>query len=432
MLSKNVKIAIVGLGYVGLPLAVEFGKKFKTIGFDINTKRILELNSKVDRTLEVTSSELELVNVNSIDKLEQKGKGLFYTSILSEIRDANIYIITVPTPIDESNKPDLNPIFSATKMVASILNKDDIVIYESTVYPGCVEEECVPILEAISNLKFNSTFFCGYSPERINPGDKINTLTKIKKITSGSTSEIANIVNELYLSIIEAGTHLAPSIKVAEAAKVIENAQRDMNIAFVNELAKIFGELDIDVNDVIEAAGTKWNFIKYKPGLVGGHCISVDPYYLVHKAQQAGVSANLISTAREINESMPSYIVKKIKSKLVEKSINQKESCLILGVTFKENCPDIRNSKSVDLYFELMKNGFEVDLYDTNADPVEVKEEFNIQLIDKITKKYSIIILAVSHAEFANLNISQLKANENAIVYDIKSFLNRKDVTIRL
>ncbi len=428
MSITNSKIAIIGLGYVGLPLAVEFGKKFNTIGFDINSNRIIDLKNNIDKTLEVSTEELTFVNKKSNDN----SNGLFFTDKVEDIISYNIYIITVPTPIDDNNEPDLNPIFSATNMVAALLKKGDIVIYESTVYPGCVEDDCVPIIESISNLKYNKDFFCGYSPERINPGDKINTLTKIKKITSGSTPETAEHVNQLYQSIIQAGTHLAPSIKIAEAAKVIENAQRDLNIAFVNELSKIFGKLNIDVNDVIEAAGTKWNFIKYKPGLVGGHCIGVDPYYLIHKAKKSGINAELISKAREVNESMSKYIVEKIKTKIQENSTLYTKTCLILGITFKENCPDIRNTKVFNLYNDLIFEGFEVDIFDPNADYDEVKHEYDINLIKKIDKKYNVIIHAVAHDQFKNLDFSKIKAEKDSILFDIKSVLDRKDTTIRL
>ncbi len=428
MSITNNKIAIIGLGYVGLPLAVEFGKKFKTIGFDINSNRISDLKNNIDKTLEVSTTELSSVNKKS----NHDSKGLFFTIKIEDIKDCNIYIITVPTPIDDNNDPDLKPIFAATNMVAAILKKGDIVIYESTVYPGCVEEDCVPLIENASNLKYNNDFFCGYSPERINPGDKINTLTKIKKITSGSTPVIAEKINLLYQTIIQAGTHLAPSIKVAEAAKVIENAQRDLNIAFVNELSKIFGQLDIDVNDVIEAAGTKWNFIKYKPGLVGGHCIGVDPYYLIHKAKKSGINAELISKAREVNESMSKYIVEKIKTKIKENGNSFSKTCLILGITFKENCPDIRNTKVFNLYKDLILEGFEVDIFDPNADHLEVKHEYGISLIKKIEKKYNTIIHAVAHEQFLTLDFSEIKAEKNSILFDIKSVLNRRDTTIRL
>lgn len=413
-------IAIIGLGYVGLPLAVEFGKKFKVLGFDINKIRIDELNNGIDRTLESTYEELK----SAID--------LNFTSNEKKLGSCNIFIVTVPTPIDKFKAPNLSPLLLASKTIGKYLKKGDVVIYESTVYPGCTEEECVPVLEKHSNLKFNIDFFCGYSPERINPGDKINTLTKIKKVTSGSTPEVAIFIDNLYKSIITAGTHLAPNIKVAEASKAIENAQRDVNISFVNELALIFDRIGIDTQDVLDAAGTKWNFLKYKPGLVGGHCIGVDPYYLAHKAQSLGYYPEVILSGRRVNDNMGMFIANKVVKLMIQNEIIIKGAkVLLLGVTFKENCPDIRNSKVVDIYNELKQFGLDVDVYDPNVDFQDVKNEYNIEIVDKLSK-YDSIILAVSHNEFLNLNYESLKLNKNSIVYDIKSVLNRTEVNSRL
>lgn len=414
------KIAIIGLGYVGLPLAVEFGKKFKVLGFDINKTRIDELNKSIDRTLESTSEELKsAIHLN-------------FTSNEEDLESCDIFIVTVPTPIDKFKAPNLTPLLQASKTIGKFLKRGDIVIYESTVYPGCTEEDCVPVLEKYSKLKFNIDFFCGYSPERINPGDKINTLTKIKKVTSGSTPEVAKFVDNLYNSIIIAGTHLAPSIKVAEASKAIENAQRDVNISFVNELALIFDRIGIDTQDVLDAAGTKWNFLKYKPGLVGGHCIGVDPYYLAHKAQSLGYYPEVILSGRRVNDNMGMFIANKVVKLMIQNEIIIKGAkVLLLGVTFKENCPDIRNSKVVDIYNELKQFGLDVDVYDPNVDFQDVKNEYNIEIVDKLSK-YDSIILAVSHNEFLNLNYESLKLNKNSIVYDIKSVLNRTEVNSRL
>ena len=420
-----IKIAIIGLGYVGLPLAVEFAKKYNVIGYDINQSRVDELNNYLDKTLETTSEELEFV-IN---------KGLTCTTNLDSIRDCNFYIITVPTPIDEHNSPDLYLVEKATETVASVLEKGDIVIYESTVYPGCTEEVCVPILEKKTGLKFNNDFFCGYSPERINPGDKVHTLTTIKKVTSGSTPEIAIKVDTLYKSIITAGTHLASSIKVAEAAKVIENSQRDINIAFVNELALIFDKLGIDTMDVLKAAGTKWNFLPFTPGLVGGHCIGVDPYYLTYKAETVGYNPQVILSGRRINDNMGIFVANKIIKLMIQKGAKIKgANILLLGITFKENCPDIRNSKVVDVYQELKDFGCNVDVYDPWASHKEVKYEYNINLKDYEeikNKKYEGVVLAVSHTKINQLNIENFKA-ENSIIYDIKSFLDKNIVDGRL
>jgi len=416
------KIGIIGLGYVGLPLAIEFSKKYNTIGFDLNQKRIDELNKGVDSTNEANLEELKTQLANK----------LILADDLEKIKTCNIYIITVPTPITKFKTPDLSYLLSASNAIGSILKKGDIVIYESTVYPGCTEEECVPVLEKSSGLIYNKDFFCGYSPERINPGDKINTLTKIKKVTSGSTPGIAKIVDQLYSSIITAGTHLASSIKVAEASKAIENAQRDLNISFVNELALIFDKIGIDTEEVIDAAATKWNFLKFKPGLVGGHCISVDPYYLAHKAESMGYYPEVILSGRRVNDQMGKFVAEKVVKLMNQKGIPVRNSkALILGITFKEDCPDIRNSKVPDIYNELQNYGLQVDIYDPNAIKEEVKHEFNINLIDQ-TNSYDAIILAVSHNEFKNLDLSSLKSKNGAVVYDIKSFLDKKSVDGRL
>jgi len=416
------KIGIIGLGYVGLPLAIEFSKKYNTIGFDLNQKRIDELNKGVDSTNEANLEELKTQLANK----------LILADDLEKIKTCNIYIITVPTPITKFKTPDLSYLLSASNAIGSILKKGDIVIYESTVYPGCTEEECVVVLEKSSGLIYNKDFFCGYSPERINPGDKINTLTKIKKVTSGSTPGIAKIVDQLYSSIITAGTHLASSIKVAEASKAIENAQRDLNISFVNELALIFDKIGIDTEEVIDAAATKWNFLKFKPGLVGGHCISVDPYYLAHKAESMGYYPEVILSGRRVNDQMGKFVAEKVVKLMNQKGIPVRNSkALILGITFKEDCPDIRNSKVPDIYNELQNYGLLVDIYDPNAIKQEVKHEFNIDLIDQ-PNSYDAIILAVSHNEFKNLDLSSLKSKNGAVVYDIKSFLDKKSVDGRL
>ena len=414
-------IAIIGLGYVGLPLAVEFGKKYPVIGFDINTKRISELEQGIDLTLESNPSEI------------QSAKFLKFSSSIQDLSTCNIYIVTVPTPIDQFKAPDLGPLLRASAMIGKVLKKGDIVIYESTVYPGCTEEDCVPVLELESKLKFNADFYCGYSPERINPGDKINTLTKIKKVTSGSTPEIAEVVDELYRSIIEAGTYKASSLKVAEASKAIENAQRDINISFVNELALIFDKMGIDTSDVIEAAGTKWNFLKYRPGLVGGHCIGVDPYYLAHKAQSLGYHPQVILSGRRVNDNMGMFVANKVIKLLIHKRHKISGlNALVLGITFKENCPDIRNSRVIDIYTELNQFGVNVDVYDPYAKAESVNEEYNINLIPNLSKKYQAIILAVSHEVFLELDFNELKEGPDAVIFDIKSFLERSIVDGRL
>lgn len=412
---KN-KIAIIGLGYVGLPLAVEFGKKFETIGIDINESRIDELNKGYDRTLEVDEKGLK-----SADKLT-------YTTSFEDVKDCNIYIVTVPTPINAANRPDLTPIKKSTESIAKILKKDDIVIYESTVYPGVTEEICVPLLEEGSGLKFNESFFCGYSPERINPGDKKRTLTKILKITSGSTPKIAKRVDDLYKTIITAGTHLAPSIKVAEAAKVIENTQRDVNIALMNELAMIFDAVGIDTKAVLEAAGTKWNFINLTPGLVGGHCIGVDPYYLTHKAEELGYKPDLILSSRKINNSMGKFISDKTIKLMIDSDKKIKEAkVLILGLTFKENCPDMRNTKVVDIIDELEDFGCQVDVYDPWVDPKEPKKYYKHGVLDynpfKSDKKYDAIVLAVAHKQFVKLKKDEYEkiSNSTLVLVDVKN-----------
>ena len=425
MTKQNYKIAIIGLGYVGLPLAVEFGKIYSTVGYDINEKRINELKMSIDSTNEV--DKVTLTNVIN--------NGLFKVSAISEdISNSNTYIITVPTPIDKNNNPDLNPIISATKLVASFLKKDDIVIYESTVYPGVTEDVCVPILEQISNLIYNHEFFVGYSPERINPGDKLHTLTNILKITSGSNHFSSEIIDNLYKSIIKAGTFKAKSIKIAEAAKVIENTQRDINIAFVNELSKIFYLLGIDTLEVLEAASTKWNFINFKPGLVGGHCIGVDPYYLAQKAQEIGFYPEIILAGRRINDNMGVYIATRFIKLMIKKSINIKSSnVLVLGFTFKENCPDIRNTKVVDIVNELHTYDLNVTIYDPYASISHVKSEYNLSINNTIpvNTKYDALILAVAHDTFLDLNILNYM-NDLHVIFDVKGFLNKNLIDDRL
>jgi len=419
----QVRLAIIGLGYVGLPLAVEFSKKYNVIGFDINQKRVVDLNKGDDHTQEVNKADLQ----NSLKN------GLVFTTEIKDLENCNTYIVTVPTPIDSFKLPDLSFLRNASEMIGSIMKSGDLVIYESTVYPGCTEEECVPVLEQNSGLKFNQDFFVGYSPERINPGDKIRTLPQIKKVTSGSTPDVANRVDDLYRSIISAGTHKAPSIKVAEASKAIENAQRDVNISFVNELALIFDRLGIDTNDVIEAAGTKWNFLKYKPGLVGGHCIGVDPYYLTYKAQSVGYHPQVILSGRRVNDNMGSFIANKAIKMMIQKDIPVKSSkALILGVTFKENCPDIRNTKVVDIYTELNSYGLQVDIYDPWADIEEVKKEYNIDCKNSLnSSKYGLIILAVAHNEFLHMDLKSI-LEDKGIIFDSKSCLDRDLVDARL
>ena len=416
----NPSIAIIGLGYVGFPLAVEFGKQYPTLGFDIDATRISELNRGYDRTQEVSDAQLKA------------SAQLKFSSELNDLAASNTFIVTVPTPIDHFKKPDLGPLLKASEMIGKVLKKGDVVIYESTVYPGCTEEDCVPVLEKRSGLKFNEDFFCGYSPERINPGDKVNTLTKIKKVTSGSTPEIADWVDQLYRSIIVAGTHKASSIKVAEASKAIENAQRDVNISFVNELALIFDRMGIDTSEVLEAAGTKWNFLNFKPGLVGGHCIGVDPYYLLHKSESLGYYPQVILSGRRVNDNMGLFVANKLVKLLIQKGKKiGGAKTLMLGITFKENCPDIRNSRVVDIYRELRDFGMEVDVYDPWANKAEVKKEHGIDLVSELGSNYDAIVLTVAHQEFLNLPYASLKA-ENGIIFDIKSVLDRTLVDARL
>ena len=409
------KICIIGLGYVGLPLAHAFSSKYEVVGFDINVKRIEELNNGFDRTEELSETQVK----------EAISNGMRFSLDIKDIEDCNIYIVTVPTPIDRNNKPDLTPLIKSSQTVGKVLKKDDIVIYESTVYPGVTEEVCVPELEKTSGLKFNIDFFCGYSPERINPGDKEHTVTKILKVTAGSTPQIADKVDELYKSIITAGTHKASSIKVAEASKVIENTQRDVNIALINELALIFNTMNINTNEVIEAAATKWNFIKLTPGLVGGHCIGVDPYYLTYKAEELGYKPNLILGARQINNGMAKYVAERTIKLMIKKGLQIKDSkVLVLGMTFKENCPDVRNTKVVDIITEMQEYGCKVDVTDYWADKNEVKHEYGFDLIDNYNfDDYQAIIVAVGHTEYKKLEIS----NENKVIFDIKSILKNSD-----
>ncbi|NDV69038.1 nucleotide sugar dehydrogenase [Dysgonomonas sp. 25] len=429
-MNKNIKIAVIGLGYVGLPLAIEFAKKYPVLGFDINEQRIQELCKGEDHTREADVKELcEMIALGEKDE-----NGLRFSHNPEDLKAYNIYIVTVPTPIDKFNSPDLNPLIKASQMIGKTLSKGDVVIYESTVFPGCTEEICVPELEKTSGMKFNQDFYCGYSPERINPGDKINTLTKIKKVTSGSTGEISIFVDNLYASIIEAGTHCAPSMKVAEASKVIENTQRDINISFMNELAIIFDKIGIDTNDVLEAAATKWNFLKYKPGLVGGHCISVDPYYLAQKAISVGYHPDVILSGRRVNNSIAPFIANKTIKMMIQKGIKISGSkALIMGVTFKENCPDIRNSKVFDIHRELTEFGISVDLYDPWVNAEEVKEEYNLDILPAFDKNqdYQAIIVCVMHDEFKSFDYKKYK-EAGAVIFDVKAFVDRELVDARL
>lgn len=414
------KVGIIGLGYVGLPLAVESGKLYTTVGYDIDQDRIAELKEGTDRTLEVSTKELN------------QSKSLSFSSDESSLKDCNFYIVTVPTPVDKNKNPDLRPILSASKAIGSLLKKGDIVVYESTVFPGCTEEECVPVLEAESGLTFNKDFYCGYSPERINPGDKQHRITNILKVTSGSTPAAADIVDDYYNSFITAGTHKASTIKVAEAAKVIENSQRDINIAFVNELALIFDKLNIDTLEVLEAAGTKWNFLPFRPGLVGGHCIGVDPFYLTQKAEEVGYTPQVILSGRKINDSMGEYVAQKVVKLLAQKkALNERSNVLILGFTFKENCPDTRNTRVIDIYKELLSYNLGVDVYDPQADKKQVKEEYGISLKDEMKGSYDAVILAVAHKEFLALDWSKMRAN-TSIIFDVKSILDKGFVDSRL
>ena len=423
---KKDKIAVIGLGYVGLPLARLFATKYSVVGFDINTNRISELMSGTDSTLEIDNKTLQSVLVGE----DSVSNGLFCTNQLDKIKDCNYYIITVPTPVDKNNRPILTPLIKASETVGAVLKKGDVVIYESTVYPGATEEDCVPILEKVSNLKFNKDFYAGYSPERINPGDKEHTVEKILKVTSGSTPEIGKKVDDLYNSVITAGTHLAPTIKVAEAAKVIENSQRDINIAFVNELAKIFNLMNINTHDVLEAAGTKWNFLSFKPGLVGGHCIGVDPYYLAQKAQEHGYHSEIILAGRRLNDSMGSYVASEVIKLMINSDIKIKKSeILVLGITFKENCPDVRNTKSIDIISSLKEFGANVSIYDPWADEKEVFDEYGLITSKVLPKKlFDSIVLTVAHNEFVTLKFQNMR-KQKSVIYDVKGVLNNKDVT---
>lgn len=427
---ENVKIAIIGLGYVGLPLAIEYAKKYNVLGFDINTKRVEELSLGDDGTKEANITDLKhVIGLGQIGN-----KGLRFSADKNDLKDYDIFIVTVPTPINKFKAPDLDPLIKASVMIGEALTPNNLVIYESTVYPGCTEEDCIPVLESVSGLKFNVDFFAGYSPERINPGDKLNTLTTIKKVTSGSTPAIADFVDQLYNSIITAGTHKAPSIKVAEASKAIENAQRDVNISFVNELALIFDRIGIDTNDVLEAAATKWNFLKYKPGLVGGHCIGVDPYYLAHKAESLGYHPQVILSGRRVNDNMGMFVANKVVKIMIEKDCKIKSSrALILGITFKENCPDVRNTRVMDIYNELVNFGLKVDIYDPWANAAEVKREYGVAIMNEPDNSiiYNAVIVAVAHNEFLNFDYQRIK-DSNGVVFDTKAFLDRDLADARL
>jgi len=420
---KKTKIAVIGLGYVGLPVSIIFSKKYKVIGYDINRERINKLNNSIDDTMEVSYKKLKkALNTN-----------LSVTNNINRIKDCNFYIITVPTPVNINKSPNISSLIDATKSIGRLLSKGDIVIYESTVYPGCTEQECVPVLEKESGLKFNKDFFCGYSPERINPGDKKHTIDKIVKVVSGSTKDATTKINKVYSSVIKAGTYIAGSIKVAEAAKVIENSQRDINIAFVNELAKIFNTMNIDTNDVLEAASTKWNFINFRPGLVGGHCIGVDPYYLAYKAKKQGYNPEIILSGRKVNDSMGKFVVDQVFNKLKENKLSSNLKVLILGATFKENCPDYRNTKVIDMYIEFKKLNAEVDIYDPWIDKDSFYDNYQIIINNQLkNKKYHAIILAVAHNEFKKIDIKDLKLSDDSVIYDVKGFLDRKQITQRL
>ena len=432
MTDKKSCIAVIGLGYVGLPLAVEFSKYYPVIGFDINKPRINDLRNCHDFTLEVDEALLKEVTVNELPATD--GKGFYSSYTLEDIKNCNVFIVTVPTPVDKNNRPDLTPLYKASETVGKVLKKGDIVVYESTVYPGVTEDECVPVLEKISGLKFNVDFFCGYSPERINPGDKLHTVSKIRKVTSGSTPEIATEVDNLYASIITAGTFKASCIKVAEAAKVIENSQRDINIAFVNELAKIFNKLGIDTHEVLEAAATKWNFLPFKPGLVGGHCIGIDPYYLAQKAQEVGYHPEIILAGRRLNDSMGGYIASEVVKLMIKNDIAMKSAkILVLGVTFKENCPDVRNTRVVDIITELQSYGTNVTIYDPWAKPSEVMHEYGITTVTEQPEniQFDAVVLAVAHNEFVNVDWQSF-AKSNGIVYDVKGCLKTDKISARL
>lgn len=425
----DTKIAVIGLGYVGLPLAIEFARKYAVLGFDTNTDRVEELLLGQDRTREANMEEL----TSLIRMPREAGPGLCFSSDRALLRSCNVFIVTVPTPINQYKAPDLIPLLKASEMLGSVLKQNDVVIYESTVYPGCTEEDCVPVLEKFSGLQFNAGFYCGYSPERINPGDKVNTLTKIRKVTSGSTPRTADFVDALYASIITAGTYKAPSIKVAEASKAIENAQRDVNISFINELALIFNRMEIDTTDVIEAAATKWNFLKYKPGLVGGHCIGVDPYYLAHKAESLGYHPQVILSGRRVNDNMGMFIANQVIKLMIGKGqVVKGAKVLILGFTFKENCPDIRNTRVIDIFNELQQFGLAVDIYDPWADAAEVKAEYGLDLLGQINgDQYEALIVAVAHQEFLTIDYKQYK-QQGAIIFDTKSCIDRAVVDGRL
>jgi UDP-N-acetyl-D-glucosamine/UDP-N-acetyl-D-galactosamine dehydrogenase len=425
-------IGVIGLGYVGLPLAVEFSKYFPVKGFDINEERISDLRQCIDHTLEVEKELLASVTVTGVQA--PGGKGLYCSNLIDDISKCNVYFVTVPTPVDRNNRPDLTPLYKASETVGKVLKKGDIVVYESTVYPGVTEDECVPVLERFSGLKFNTDFYCGYSPERINPGDKVHTISKIKKITSGSTPEIAEVVDSLYRTIVTAGTHKAPSIKVAEAAKVIENAQRDINIAFVNELAKIFNKLNIDTYDVLEASATKWNFLPFKPGLVGGHCISVDPYYLAQKAQEVGYHPEIILAGRRLNDGMGSYVANEVVKLMIRRDLVVKgANLLLLGITFKENCPDVRNTRVVDIVRELESYEINLTIYDPWASPEDVKHEYGINIISELPNEqlFDSVVLAVSHNTFLTTDW-RARMKPGGIIYDVKGCLGKDKVDARL
>lgn len=440
MLNYEIKIAVIGLGYVGLPLARLFATKYPVIGFDINLNRIKQLNEGHDDTLEVDDETLKSVLVYNLESIKdelpnQKNKsGLYLTNNLKEIIGCNFFVVTVPTPVDKNNHPDLTPLIKASETVGNVISKGNIVVYESTVFPGATEDDCIPVVEHISGLRYNEDFFAGYSPERINPGDKEHTVEKIKKVTSGSTPEAAEIIDNVYRSVITAGTFKATSIKVAEAAKVIENSQRDINIAFVNELAKIFNLMNIDTHDVLEAAGTKWNFLPFKPGLVGGHCIGVDPFYLAQKAQEVGYHPEIILAGRRVNDGMGKYIANELIKLMINNNLPTKRAkVLLLGITFKENCPDIRNTKAIDIYNELRSYDLQIDVYDPWANPKEVLNEYGISLLTKYNENadYSAIILAVSHNEFKKIDLQQHK-DKDCIIYDVKGILDTKIINKRL
>ncbi|MDA8566765.1 nucleotide sugar dehydrogenase [Schleiferiaceae bacterium] len=430
---ENPRIAVIGLGYVGLPLAAEFGKLYPTIGFDINPKRVQELNESHDHTLEVEDDDLRAVIASNSMAIESEGQGLYCTTAVGDIESSNFYIVTVPTPTDKNKRPVLTPLIKASESIGKVLKKGDYVVYESTVYPGVTEDECVPVLETVSGLKMNEDFFVGYSPERINPGDKERTVTKILKVTSGSTPEAARVIDNLYKQVITAGTHLAQSIKVAEAAKVIENSQRDINIAFVNELAKIFNKLEIDTHAVLEAAGTKWNFLPFKPGLVGGHCIGVDPYYLAQKAQEAGYHPEIILSGRRLNDDMGKYVAGEVVKLMMKRSLPVLGSnILMLGITFKENCPDIRNTRAIDVYEELKSYNANVDVYDPWANENQVEGEFGFRSLSKIPQKqYHAVVLTVAHKEFMELKLRSYLI-DSGILYDVKGVLDLSEIDARL